>query len=109
MSLSEMIAAIKTEVESLQEQIESGLLAYSELQKQLTIKKGEDTKNLYKGTCLEGVNLDYFGQSAIVVDVSASGFFICGAAIMAMIILQISPGINGITPAASAALKLIFA
>lgn len=77
MSLSEMIAAIKTEVESLQEQIESGLLAYSELQKQLTIKKGEDTKNLYKGTCLEGVNLDYFGQSAIVVDVSASGFFIC--------------------------------
>ncbi|MBQ5999664.1 MAG: hypothetical protein IJL70_09385 [Treponema sp.] len=77
MSLADMIAAIKTEVESLQEQIESGQLAYSELQKQLTIKKGEDTKNLYKGTCLEGVNLDYFGQSAIVVDVSASGFFIC--------------------------------
>ena len=77
LTLEALVTAIKGEVKSLEEQIASGQLAYSELQKQMTIKKGDDTSTLYKDTCLEGVDLTYFGQSAIVVDASSSGFFIC--------------------------------
>ena len=76
-TLQESIDSLTARVAELENEIASGQLAYSELQKQMTIKKGDDTSTLYKDTCLEGVDLTYFGQSAIVVDASSSGFFIC--------------------------------